>query len=80
MARPTIKAVIMTVERFIETRLGSQRSQWPLLPSTFQAFEWMSRIKFFALAAVHKAVMRTNRRANAAFSAPLFAATGNDSG
>jgi hypothetical protein len=40
----------------------------------------MSRIKFFALAAVHKAVMRTNRRANAAFSPPLFAATANDSG
>jgi hypothetical protein len=74
----TIKAVITTVERFIETLLGLQRSQWPLLPSTSQAFEWMSQIKFFVLAALHKAVMRTNWRA--AFSPPLFAATGNDSG
>jgi hypothetical protein len=67
-------------ERFIEILQGWQRPERPLLPSTFQAFEWMSRIKFFALAAVHKAVMRTNRRTSAAFSPPLFAATGNDSG
>jgi hypothetical protein len=61
------------------SRVGSGPER-PLLHSTFLALEWMSRIKFFALAAVHKAVMRTNRRTNAAFSPPLLAATGNDSG
>jgi hypothetical protein len=52
--------VIAIAGRFIETLLGLQRSQWPLLPSTSQAFEWMSRSKFFALVTLHKAVMRTN--------------------
>jgi hypothetical protein len=67
-------------ERFIEILQGWQRPHRPLLHSTFLAFEWMWRIKFFVLAALHKAVTRTNRRTSAAFSPPLFAATGNDSG
>jgi hypothetical protein len=40
----------------------------------------MSQIKFFVLAALHKAVMQTKRRTNAVFSPPLFAAIGNDGG
>jgi len=60
MARPIIMAVIAIAGRFIETLLGLQRSQWPLLPSTSQAFEWMWRSKFFALVVLHKFVMRTN--------------------
>jgi hypothetical protein len=64
----------------MEILQGWQPPERPLLPCTFLAFEWMWRIKFFVLAALHKAVMRTNRRINAAFSPPLFAATGNDSG
>jgi hypothetical protein len=64
----------------MEILQGWQRPERPLYHSTFLAFEWMSRFKFFALAAVHNAVIRTNRRTNAAFSPPLFAATGNDSG
>jgi hypothetical protein len=50
------------MERFIESLLGWQRPEWPLLPYSAAAFQWMSPITIFLLAAVHKDVTKMARR------------------